>query len=334
MSNQKDVARLAGISSASISRYINNNGFISNDLKEKIQKAIVELNYKPNLIARSLKLKSSKTIAFIFPDIENAFFIQMISRAEEVAFKEGFNVVLCNTQNNPEKEKIYIEVLKGKLIDGYLVITAFRDKEYIEKNLFGENVVFIDRSLNIKDEIVVKLDNSKAMELALEHLIKLGHNKIGLVIGPTYMTPGRERLKGFIRVLKKNNIYEQNKDYIKMCGYDDAGGYEKTIELLGCSDRPTAFIPVSNRLTIGALKAVKKLGLNIPDDISILAFDDLKTAELLCTPITAIAQSVEFGETGMNLLIKKINGENIEKKTIKLEPKLIIRESVKNINNI
>ena len=141
MVNQRDVAKLAGVSSATVSKYINKVGYISPELKKEIKKAIEDLNYRPNLIARSLKIRSSKTIGMIFPDIENAFFVSLITKAEETAFNMGYSIILCNTQNDPEKEKIYLDTLKGKLVDGYIIITAFKDGHYLKKAMEDEKVI-------------------------------------------------------------------------------------------------------------------------------------------------------------------------------------------------
>jgi DNA-binding LacI/PurR family transcriptional regulator len=329
--NQRDVAKIAGVSSATISRYINNKGFISEGLKDRIAKAIEELCYRPNLVARSLKMRSSKTIGLIFPDVENTFFIGLIKKAEETAFDEGYNIILCNTGNDPEKEKLYLDVLKGKLIDGYIIITSFKDKNYLEKALESEKVVFLDRSIGINDETVIKLDNIKGAKLAVEYLTSLGHNKIGFVDVTTSISPGYERYEGYKLGLKQANI-KLNKNFVKFSGFTIENGYKATLELFSQNDKPTALIPISNRLTIGTIKALKELNLKIPDDISIVAFDDLKTAELLSSPLTVISQpTYKFGEVGIKTLIKKINGKELKGKTIYFEPKLIIRESCKRI---
>lgn len=330
MVNQRDVAKLASVSSATVSRYINSIGFISEDLKNRIAVAIEELNYQPNLIARSLKMRNSSTIGLIFPDIENTFFISLIKKAEEVAFESGYTVILCNTQNNPEKEKLYIRALKGKMVDGFIIITSFKSKEYLENALKGEKVVFLDRDVGM-NETVVKLDNVKGVEMAIEYLTGLGHKKIGYINVKPDITIGIERLEGYKSGLKNANIpFDHN--MVKFSGFSIESSYEKTKELFSQKTQPTALIPISNRITIGALRALKDLKIKIPDDVSVVGFDDITTADLLSPPLTVIEQpAYNFGEVGIRILIEKINGNNNDKNIINLEPEIIIRESCKKI---
>ena len=328
MVNQRDVAKLAGVSSATVSRYINSVGFISEDIKKRIAIVIDELNYQPNLIARSLKMRNSNTIGFIFPDIENTFFISLIKKAEEVAFESGYTVILCNTQNNPEKEKLYIRALKGKMVDGFIIITSFKSKEYLEKALKGEKVVFLDRDVGM-NETVVKLDNARGIEMAVDYLTGLGHRKIGYINVKPDITIGIERLEGYNTGLKKAGIpYDQN--LVKFSGFSIESSYEKTKELFSQKTQPTALIPISNRVTIGALRALKDLKIKIPDDVSVVGFDDITTADLLTPPLTVIEQpAYDFGEEGIKILIEKINGTDNGIRIINLEPEIVIRESCK-----
>ena len=331
MVNQRDVAKLAGVSSATVSKYINRVGYISPDLKARIEKTIEKLDYQPNLVARNLKMKISNTIGMIFPDIENDFFISLITKAEEIAFKQGYSIILCNTQNNPEKEKYYVKILKGRIVDGYIIITSFNDRAYLEKAMKKEKVVYLDRNIGIKGQILVKLDNVKGAETAIDYLTDLGHKKIGLLNVSTGITPGAERYKGYLKALKKKKI-KPDSDLIRISDFTVEDSIKKTQDILELKKRPTAILSISDRVTIGALKAIKNLGMKIPDDISIIGFDDFKTSELLNPPLTAVVQpAYEFGEVGINTLIKIIGGQKLENKTIILEPKFVIRKSCRRI---
>ena len=331
MVNQRDVAKKVGISSATVSRYINNVGLISHELREKIAKAIIELDYQPNLVARSLKMKSSKTIGLIFPHIDNRFFIRLIKKAEEISFKEGYSVILCNTDNDIEKEKLYIDVIKGKLIDGFIVITSFKDKSYLESALKNEKVVYLDRDPGLPGQALIKLDNIKGAEMAVDYLTSLGHRRIGLLNVTTDITPGAERYEGYLKALKRKNI-KPDKNLVKISDFTVKDSIVKANELLTMKERPSAILSISNLETIGTLKAIMKMSLKIPDDISIIGFDDLRTAELLSPPLTVIAQpEYEFGEVGIRTLLNKIKGKEIGGKVINLEPELIIRGSCRKI---
>ena len=267
----------------------------------------------------------------IFPDIENTFFISVIRKAEEFAFESGYNVILCNTQNNPDKEKLYIKVLKGKMVDGFLVITSFKEKDHLENALAGEKVVYVDRCVGVENEIVVKVDNSKGAKMAVDYLTGLGHKKIGYINVKPDITVGIERLEGYKLGLKKAGI-PYDPDLVKYSGFSIESSYKKTKELLCQKNSPTALFPISNRIIIGALKAVKDLGLKIPEDISIIGFDDMVMADLLTPSLTVIAQpAYDIGKIGINTLIKKIHGKRLGKKITNLEPELIIRESCRKI---
>jgi len=330
MTTLKDVAKLANVSIATVSIYVNNKGYISPEKRERIKKAIDELNYKPNLIARILKKKISKTIGIIFTGIENPFFSCLVENAEEVAFKSGYNVILCNTEEDPKKERIYIEILKERFIDGFVIIPAIKNSKQYEI-LKDEKVVFVDRSSGIKNEILIKLDNIMGVKIGIEYLISLGHKRIGVINLPTIMTTGFERFEGYKKELIDNGI-ELDKNLIKFAKFSIESSYEKTIELLKLEKRPTAIFLMSNLITIGALKAIKDSNLKVPNDISIICFDDFPASELIEPPITTITQPVkEIAILAMEVLIRIISGKRPRKKLNVLEPKLMIRKSCKNI---
>jgi len=341
MVTQKDVAKSIGITSSTVSRFINNKGYLSDELRQKIKKAIKELDYKPNLIARSLKNKSSNTIGLIFPDIENEFFISLIKKAEETAFKNGYNIILCNTNDSQEEEELYLEILKGKLIDGYILITSFKVKKYLEKIIGNLKVVFLDRSLKFKNEVFIKLNNIEGAFKATDYLLSQGHRKIGFLshisgMGITEknkeVMPSHERYLGYKKALDSYNI-NIDKSLIRYCESNKISGYEKSKELFTQKNKPTAILTSNNKITFGVLKALKELRLEIPDQVSVIGFDELSASEFLNPPLTTIAQpAYEFGRIGIELLIKKIKNQEIENKTIILEPELIIRESVKKLD--
>jgi len=323
----KDVAKEAGVSVSTVSSVINKSRFVDEEKRKKVLEAIEKVGYQPNLIARSLKVRNSKTIGMIFPDIENSFFISLIKEAEEFAFNSGYNVILCNTQNDPGKEKQYIKLLKGKMVDGFMVITSFKDKDYLERELAGEKVIYVDRYVGVKDETVVKLDNIKGAEMAVTYLASLGHKRIGYINIKPEINIGFERLEGYKKGLKKAGI-PFNEDLVRYSGFSVESSYEKMKEILAQDNKPSAMFPISNRITIGVLKAIKDQNLKIPDDISVIGFDEIVTADLLTPSLTVVAQpAYEFGRISTKILIDKINGKEPEEDIINLEPELIIRES-------
>ena len=332
MVTQREVAKQARVSVATVSRYINKKGYISPEIQNRILEAIEQLHYKPNLIARSLKLRSTKTLGHIFPDIENEFFIRLIRMAEDIAHKHGYTVILCNTENKVEKEKIYIDVLKGKLVDGYIIIPAVSQEGNQYEILSNENVVYVDRFANVDKEICIKLDNKKGVRLGLEYLIGLGHRRIGIVNVPQNVTTGYDRYEGYRETLLERGI-EFDETLVAFADYSVEGSLQETVGLLQSVRPPTAIFPMSGPTTAGALLAIKQLGLKIPQDISIIGFDELEYAELLNPPLTVIVQpAYEFGRIATETLLKIINKKRIGPKLIELEPTLKIRGSCARIS--
>jgi LacI family transcriptional regulator len=332
MSTQRDVAKAADVSIATVSRFINSKGYISVRLKKRIGTAIRELQYKPNLVARGLKIRKSSIIGLVFPDIQNSFFVKLITRAEEVAQRHRYNIILCNTQNNPQKEIEYVEMLKGRQVDGYLIIPSITIHSRLGDMLRGESVVFLDRMIgNNHEHIVVKLDNVKGMKLAVGHLVALGHTRIGMIAVPTNVTTGQERVEGYRLALAQNNI-RFNERLVAYADFSIDNAYESTKRLLSHRSRPTALLPISGPTTAGALKAVRELGLAIPDDVSIIGFDEFDYAELLTPALSTIAQpESDFGVVGIGLLLKEMQGKNIKERTVVLPPRLIERSSCRRL---
>jgi DNA-binding LacI/PurR family transcriptional regulator len=327
MVTQREVAKRARVSVATVSRLINEKVYVSPRVRDRIQRAIRDLGYKPNLVARSLKLSKTKTLGLIFPDIENAFFISLIKKAEEVAHDNHYSVILCNTENKPEKEKMYIDVLTGRLIDGYIIIPSISNNPDAYQALRDKKVVFVDRISGLDGEICIKLDNIGAVMTAVDYLVELGHRRIGIINVPLQITPGAERFEGYKLGLKKHGIPFDD-DLVRFAGFLPETGYSKTNELLSLKHRPTALLPMGGPTTIGALKAIRELGLVIPSDVSVIGIDDFTCAELLNPPLTIIAQpAYEFGTLAINMLLHIMRGKSVSQRLVELEPRLVLRES-------
>jgi DNA-binding LacI/PurR family transcriptional regulator len=327
MPTQKDVARIAGVSVASVSRFLNKSGYISIDAKEKIIAAIKKTGYRPNLAARSLKSKRSGTIGCVFPDIENPFFIGFIKKIEHLFRKQGYNVILCNTENNPELEHFAIEMLLSRLIEGYLVIPC-QEKLDITLSLLSEsNLILVDRCPKHSNIPSVILDNRHGVFLAIEHLVELGHVEIAMVNVPEHTFTGNERFEGFKQATKHFGI-PFKKEYRRIAGFTVESSYIKTMEILSLPTVPSAIIPMSGLTTVGTLKAVQDSGLTIPDDISVIGFDDFMYADLFAPPLTTIVQpSKLFAMAAAQLLQTLLRGEHPSKRQIVLQPYLQLRSS-------
>jgi len=324
---QNDVARLAKVSHTTISRYINNKGHISPDVKERIKSAIEDLNYKPNMFAQGLKSRRSMTLGVIFPDIVNPFFSNIFKSVEDIAHRNGYNVILCITDENAEKEIDYLKVLKTRAVDGYLIVPSPSD-DYTRYNILqGHHIVYAVRKPALENIICYKNADDYALRLAVEHLIALGHRRIGIINLPLTIPPARERLEGYRQTLRMYNIPVDN-DLIRYSPFSMDVSYHETMALLELPTRPTALISANMSLVLGSLRALKDKKLAIPSDISLIGVDDFETSSLLDPPLTTVALQVcSLGELAIHALLNLVQGNVFEPKTIELYPELIVRES-------
>ena len=328
-----DIARETEFSIKTVSRALNGLPEISKDTREKILAVADKLKYQPNLIARGLKIRSSRTIGIIFPNIENIFFTKIILKAEEIAWKNNYNVILCNTEFKMEKENKYLELLKSKMVDGYLIISATNSKKYLLDTMQDESVVYIDRSFNIPGSTSIQVDNFQGIKLGVEYLLSLGHKRIGIINIPQDISPGVERFEAYKKVLNDNNI-KYDERLVRTAGHKIESAYNKAKDLLTSEYRPTALISAGLTASIGTFQAIKKLNIKIPDDLSFISFDEIDDRNFIDPPITVIDQpNSRIGEVAIEALVKIISGEQIGTgETILIEPELKIRKSCRRVN--
>jgi DNA-binding LacI/PurR family transcriptional regulator len=338
----REVAKAAGVSVATVSRVINNDKYVSKKAKKKVLGAIKKTNYRPNLIARGLKKSKTGTIGIFMPEILNPYGGAIVNTMEHYSYKKGYSSILCITENNSEKEKNHIEILKGKLIDGYVIVPSSNKNNYYKKIFENENVVSVDSCMGIPHEICVKSDNFMGIKLAIDYLLSLGHTRIGVINISLGLKTGYERYNAFKKICIKEKIALDER-FIKFTetGKDPVPGLEmierareKAHELMEQKERPTAIISTGIYVTIGALRAFNKMGTRIPDDISFISFDELyEYSDLFKTEITTIRQPAgEIGKLAMELLLKKIEGQAPDPGIIEMEPQLIIADSCKKMN--
>ena len=325
--NQRDVAKRAGVSVASVSRYVNEKGTISADVRARVEQAIRELGYSPNVVARSLKLQKSDMIGVVFPDIENLFFISLIRTIEDLASQDGYNVILCNTQNDPERERASFRDLHGRQVSAFIVIPTLSNEPERYEWSRDAKVLFLDRLSGVRDEVCIKLDNRGAVLEATAHLTALGHRRIGLVNVPRSITPGEERYYGYLDGLRAAGIAVTG-ELIRESGFGIDDAYHATKELLRVSPPPTAILAMSELTTVGVLRACRRQGLAVPDDISVIGFDEFAQADLLDPPLTTIEQPIdEYSEMAARALSKIIAGEYSGPRITSLRARLNLRKS-------
>ncbi|OIK13728.1 LacI family DNA-binding transcriptional regulator [Bacillus sp. MUM 13] len=324
-----DVAKKANVSTATVSRVISNSGTVKKDTTERVLKAIDSLNYQPNILARQLRRLETKTILVIVPDITNTFFSKVLRGIEAVAIANGYQVLLGDAQNDADRESGYLNILKQRKADGMLLLTAKNNGQAIEEIAKQFPVVLACEYIEGSQIPTVSIDNVSSARKATRHLIELGHEKIGFLSGPFNSVLGRDRYKGFQQALAQSGLPTDSL-LVQEGDFSFESGINLMQKFLAIDEPPTAIFAANDEMAIGAIKAIKAKGLSVPDDISIVGFDDIKFASIYEPALTTIAQpSFEIGEKAMELLLQLINDNSIDKKQYILEDKLIIRDSSK-----
>ncbi|UOW69236.1 LacI family DNA-binding transcriptional regulator [Paraclostridium bifermentans] len=325
----KDIAELAGVSKTTVSKVLNNKDEkISDTTRRKILDIVKEKNYRPNKMAQSLVTKKTKTIGIIIPDIRNPFFTDIVRGAEDKAVKEGYNIILCNTDENIDKEIKAFNTLADKMVDGIIFAPSSKiDLNSNEYNLSTKPIVLVDKKLDIKNlKGIVSLDNEEGTYLEINHLVEKNHKRILYLSGPLKNEIARDRLKGYKKALKEANI-EYDEKLVLQGEYSLDWGYEVIQSLKDINF--TAICAANDLIAIGAIKALKERNIHIPKDISVVGFDDIQTSSIIEPQLTTINQnSYDMGYESANILIKNLEKKelnDIEKMIFK--PELIIRSS-------
>lgn len=326
----KDVAIKAGVSPSTVSQFLNKRyNHMSLKTRIRIEKIIEELDYQPNNVARSLKIKKTNTIGIIVANILYTFSTFMSRGIEDYCHSNGYNVILCNADNNAEKEKAYFVMLQNKQVDGVIIAATGKNLKYYENEIDkGFPVVQIDRYFSQLKTDIVLTDNYNGSFKAVEHLIDNGFNKIAIVLPKgDLLSVRKERLEGYIAALKENNI-AINPNYI--CFMNKIDSKEILTKLFELSEQPEAIFSTNDIMAIEVLTFLEVGNIKMPESLGIISFDDLPTAHLLKTSLTVISQpAYEMGKTSARLLIERIENTNDNKilNKVVIPSKLIIRDS-------
>lgn len=308
-----DVAKRAGVAPITVSRVINDSGYISQATRERVEAAVKELGYVPNTLARGLRSKRTNTIALVITDIANPYFTLMARGVEDVAGASGYTVIYCNTDESEIKEEKYINIIAQKQIDGILLVPASgNDKtvRFLQKN--NINIVVVDRQIpHIKVDIV-RSDSLNGAKRLIELLIGLGHKRIAIITGPKTVSTAVDRVTGYRQALLDAGLIENELVYYG--SFNQQSGYHITKQLMMQSTKPTAIFGANNFIMIGVIKALSDLNVRVPEDISIVGFDDLPES-MLVRPFftTAVQPAYEIGKCAAELLLKRISGELSDK---------------------
>jgi LacI family transcriptional regulator len=327
-----DVARLAGVSTTTVSHFINGTRYVSDDLRDRVEKAIAELGYRPNSMARGLRKGESKTIGLIVPDNSNPFFAEILRSIENIGYSNGYSVILCNSDGDIAKEIAYTELLFAKQVDGIVFITTNNSCEHLQQlSDNGIPIIVIDRDIPLKGTDVLLVDNFQGGYEATRYLIGLGHTRIACITGPSLLTPSAERVNGYKKALAQAGIAE-NPDWIVAGDFQFAGGENGIEKLMNLQNRPTAVFACNDLMALGVLRGIRKAGLSVPGNLSLIGFDDIPLASVVSPALTTISQPIQkISEMAIELLINRLQKKEIkfEEKRIVFPTEIVVRESCK-----
>jgi LacI family transcriptional regulator len=326
----RDVAERAGVSPITVSRVVNNSGYVSTATRKRVEETIDKVSYVPNVLARSLRSKQTHTIALILSDVTNPFWTTVSRGVEDVAAQNGFSVILCNTDEDPDKEARYINVLLRRRVDGLLISPAKKDSKHLHF-LSGQKVpcVVIDRKVEGLKADMVRGDSVDGAYQLTKHLIGLGHRRIALISGPSYVSTAEDRVQGYLKALQEYALPVEEQ-LIRRGEYKQESGYRLVKELLTTEPWPTAIFAANNFIAVGALQALREADLRVPEDIALVCFDDIPQASLIYPFLTVAAQpAYEMGTTAAQMLLERLanTGKRRRKREVIMKTTLIIRKS-------
>lgn len=306
----RDVARRAGVSTMTVSRVINNAGYISQDTRARVEAAIAEIGYVPNTLARSLRFKQTKTLALVITDITNPFFTTLARGVEDAASEQGFNVIFCNTDESERKQAEQLTTLAQKRVDGVLLVPARSSAEataFLHEQ--GIPVVVVDRRVPDCSVDSVRCDSTAGARVLTRLLLDLGHRHIAALNGPEGISTAQDRLAGCQQALAEAGL-DPDLLLVFHDEYTQAGGYRMAQQALSRTPRPTACFAGNNFIAFGAYRAIQDAGLRVPEDVALVAFDDLPASFTVDPFLTVVAQpAYEMGRRATEILLARLMAE-------------------------
>ncbi|KQA27274.1 transcriptional regulator [Vibrio metoecus] len=334
MATMKDIARLAGVSTSTVSHVINKSRFVSDEIAERVNNAAQQLNYAPSALARSLKMNRTKTIGMLVTTSTNPFFGEVVKGVERSCYHQGYNLILCNTEGDNQRMKASINTLLQKRVDGLLLMCS---------TLEGERLDVFDRYPDIP--IVVMdwgpilfasdkiQDNSlQGGYMAAKHLIESGHKEIGCITGPLIRHQAQMRYEGYKRALAEAGI-AINPDWIVESDFECEGGYQAFEKLYERGKLPSALFVSNDMMAMGVIQAASQRDLRVPDDLSLIGYDDVHIAKFMTPALTTIHQpKYRLGKAAVDTLLYRLENPDTTAQVVQLEPTLVVRSSVCSLN--
>lgn len=329
MATIEDVAKRAGVSAMTVSRVLNKSGYIHEKTREKVEQAIADLGYVPNALARSLRFKTTHTLAIVLTDITNSFFTTIARGVEDFASARDFTVMFCNTDESPDKEVKYLSALAQKQVDGILLVPAVSQPDSIQfVQARGIPLVVLDRRITGIEVDAVRTDSILGSYQLTRHLLELGHRRIAFLSGSPDVSTSVDRVAGYRQAMGEAGVKEA--DQLVIYGsYTADSGFAVAQQALEMDPRPTALIGGNNFIAVGALRAIRAAMLRVPEDLSVVAFDDLPINSVIEPFLTVVSQpAYEIGTRATERLFDLMAGKNGDgTQDIVLPAELLLRRS-------
>ncbi|MDP9914014.1 LacI family transcriptional regulator [Variovorax boronicumulans] len=331
MATIKDVALQAGVSVTTVSHVVNDTRHVSAKVRERVELAIRELGYVPNAMARSLKSNTTSTLGMLIPNSSNPYFAEIVRIVEDRCFGAGYTLVLCNTDDEPRRQSVYLQVLAERRIDGLIVVSTGADEDdSLATQLRGLRIptVLVDREIADPACDLVETAHMQGGLLAVRHLLSLGHKRIACIGGPLGVTSSEQRIEGWRMALAETGSPPNADALLWRGGFTSQGGYEAMHAILRTEQKPSAVFVCNDLMAIGALRAAHESGVRVPDELSIVGFDDIELSAYTSPPLTTVAQPKErIGALAVDMLLERMGGKRRDARKVVLQPELRVRAS-------
>lgn len=330
MATMKDVARVAGVSTSTVSHVINGDRFVSEAVREKVLLAVKQLNYAPSALARSLKINQTRTIGMLLTASSNPFYAEVVRGVERSCYERGYSLILCNTEGDPERMSRSLETLLQKRVDGLLLMCS--ESSALSPDIMGRYpslpTVMMDWAPFEGCGGVIKDNSLQGGEIATRYLIAQGYRRIACITGPLDKTTAHNRLEGYRKAMDDAGLHRPS--FYEVSGdFEFASGYRAMQQLLTLEQAPEAVFACNDAMAVGVYRALHQAGLSIPDDVAVMGYDDIELARYLSPPLTTIQQPKdELGELAIDTLLYRMTDPDSPPNILTLTPELAVRESV------
>lgn len=329
----RDVAHHASVSISTVSHVVNDTRAVSDKTRHRVLAAMKTLGYKPNALAQNLRRQQTFSFGMIVPDSANPFFAEVARGIEDTSFEQHYSVILCNTDGDVDKQAAHTDLLIKNQVAGILFVAAGISTELVE-DLQARQVPLVVVDREVPDVVVdtVLTNHLQGGRLATQHLLDLGHRRIACISGGSDLFPSAERLIGYQQILQENAI-PFDESLVLRGDFQYESGYRAAQQLLALADRPTAVFASNDLMAVGVISAASQLGLRVPQDLSVVGFDDIRLASFTNPPLTTIAQSTyEIGVIAARMLLDRVQNSGAPPRTRRLDTKLVIRQSTASLN--